>query len=225
MNADALVMGYACQRLPFCVPPLSYFVFRFAPKKISANGPHILHPTPRTHHSSSEPEYSSPIPLPPTPPAMSPPTRSLMSLTVFYVVCFLAKPASSFHGASMVARRGWREYHNARTSGNMRKSSGGGSAGTSSGTSSTSSSRSRSASKWEPARPKWWVARSPAALQGAPPSMAPGTITKGEFDHAQITDVLEHEYREALVGLAQKYSELIESIEGVDTVSVKELDG
>lgn len=71
----------------------------------------------------------------------------------------------------------------------------------------------------EPSRRNWWVAAgsSAAAVQDAPPTT--------NFDCAQISNVLEHEYRADLVRLAQKYGELIESAEDVETISIMELDG
>eukprot|EP00752_Nemacystus_decipiens_P006389 g5759.t1 len=45
------------------------------------------------------------------------------------------------------------------------------------------------------------------------------------FDPAHITDVLVHEHRGDLVRLAQKYGELIERAEDVETISITDLDG
>ncbi|CAM9104279.1 unnamed protein product [Pylaiella littoralis] len=74
-------------------------------------------------------------------------------------------------------------------------------------------------------RPNWWVAGSSAAataVQDSPP--ATQNLGRG-FDPAQISDVLEHEYRADLVRLAQKFGELIGSVEDVETISIMELDG
>lgn len=74
-------------------------------------------------------------------------------------------------------------------------------------------------------RPNWWaLGSSPVAtaVQDSPP--ATEKLGQG-FDRAQISDVLEHEYRADLVRLAAKYGELIESAEDVETISIMELDG
>lgn len=83
----------------------------------------------------------------------------------------------------------------------------------------------------EPSRPEWLVARDPCAVQGSPPVHGPNlnrqcsSMRKEGFDSAHITDVLVHEHRGDLVRLAQKYGQLIERAEDVETISVTDLDG
>lgn len=82
-----------------------------------------------------------------------------------------------------------------------------------------------------PSRPEWLVARDPCAVQGSPPVHGPdanrqcSSMREEGFDSAHITDVLVHEHREHLVRLAQKYGELIERAEDVETISITDLDG
>lgn len=83
----------------------------------------------------------------------------------------------------------------------------------------------------DPSRPEWLVARDPCAVQGSPPVHGPNpnrqssSMRKEGFDSAHITDVLVHEHKGHLVRLAQKYGELIESADDVETISITDLDG
>lgn len=116
----------------------------------------------------------------------------------------------------MVARASWKEYWLAKNGAKNAPTA---------VPSTRGAARRSSRTRWEPTRPAWWIAKSPAKVQGAPPVLATPVLDGGSFDKDQITDVLQHEYRHNLVRVAQKYDSLIESVEGVDAITIKELDG
>lgn len=118
----------------------------------------------------------------------------------------------------MVARGSWKEYWLAKNSAQNAPAA-------IPSTRGTARRRRSSRTRWEPTRPAWWIAKSPAKVQGAPPVLATPVLDGESFDTEQITDVLQHEYRHNLVRVAQKYDSLIESVEGVDAITIKELDG
>ncbi|CAB1102217.1 unnamed protein product [Ectocarpus sp. CCAP 1310/34] len=116
----------------------------------------------------------------------------------------------------MVARASWKEYWLAKNGAKNAPAA---------VPSTRGAARRSSRTRWEPTRPAWWIAKSPAKVQGSPPVLETPVLDGGSFDKEQITDVLQHEYRHNLVRVAQKYDSLIESVEGVDAITIKELDG